>query len=147
MTKLNLPTYSFRTKQVEGKDQLFDPIRKKWVVLTPEEWVRQNFIQYLITECGFVSGRIGVEVGVPINGRKLRADAVVYDAYGQLIVLMEFKAPHIVIDEKVFSQVADYNTKLGARYIVVTNGINHYFAGVNKDKIELLTGIPQYGDL
>lgn len=146
MTQLNLPTYPFRVKKVNDKDQIFDAFRKKWVSLTPEEWVRQNFIQYLVAECGFVAGKIGIEVGLTINGRKLRADAVVYDPYGELVMLLEFKAPHVAIDEKVFSQVADYNTKLGAKYIAVTNGLNHYFAKVEGHQVKLLSEIPQYSD-
>lgn len=144
MSELNLPDYTFRTKREQDKVHIFDAWRKKWVRLTPEEWVRQNFIRYMIEECGYPPSSIGVEVGISINGRKLRADGVVYDKYGEVYVLMEFKAPTVAINEQVFSQTADYNTKIGAKIILISNGISHFCAHVTPDGIKLADSIPTY---
>lgn len=144
MQQLNLPEYKFRTKQESNKTKIFDDIRKKWITLTPEEWVRQNFIRFLIKEYDYPSGKIGVEVMITINNRPLRVDGAVYDSYGNIKMLLEFKAPSVAINESVFSQIADYNTKIGAEYLIVSNGISHYCAKVGADSIELLDAIPNY---
>lgn len=147
MQNLNLPNYTFRTKQESEKSFIFDALRKKWVKLTPEEWVRQNFIRFLVEECNYPQGTIGTEVGINIGGRMLRVDAVIYDKYGDIQLLLEFKAPTVPINEKVFAQSADYNTKIGAEYIVISNGISHYCARVTEKGIKLLEEIPNYKEL
>lgn len=147
MQELNLPPYQFRTKIETGKELIFDATRKKWFRLTPEEWVRQNFIRFLIEEKDFPAARIGTEVTMQINGRNLRVDGVVYDSYGDIVVLMEFKAPSVTINESVFAQVADYNTKVGAKYIIVSNGMSHFVAVVNGASISLLPDIPSLSSI
>ena len=147
MQSLNLPEHTFRTKQESNKTLIFDTLRKKWVKLTPEEWVRQNFIHFLVVHCAYPKGAIGIEVGISVGGRMLRVDGVAYDKYGDIKLLLEFKAPSIKIDEKVFTQSADYNTKIGAEYIIISNGISHYCARITSDGIKLLEAIPSYPQL
>lgn len=147
MQALNLPAYSFRTKQESARNLIFDALRKKWITLTPEEWVRQNFIRFLVESCAYPPGRIGTEVGIPLGGRMLRVDALVYDGFGDIKVLLEFKAPTVAINEEVFAQSADYNTKIGAEYIIISNGMSHYCAQVSDQGITLLEAIPTYSEL
>lgn len=147
MQKLNLPDYSFRIKEASNKKLIFDALRKKWVKLTPEEWVRQNFIRFLVEECFYPPGNVGTEVGISVGGRMLRVDGVVYDSYGDIKLLLEFKAPSVPINEKVFAQSADYNTKIGADYIVISNGISHYCAQISADRMTLLQEIPHYSQI
>ncbi len=147
MQALNLPTYQFRTKNEKGKTLIFDALRKKWLALTPEEWVRQNFNRFLIENCAYPPNSIGVEVGLTINGRPLRVDGVVYNKYGTIKMLLEFKAPKVPVNEKVFAQAADYNTQLGAPFVIVSNGLNHFCAKVDKENIQLLEAIPAYTEL
>lgn len=144
MQQLNLPEYAFRTKEESKRTLIFDALRKKWIKLTPEEWVRQNFVRFLVEECNYPPGTVGTEVGISVSGRMLRVDAVVYDTYGDVKVLLEFKAPTITINEKVFAQSADYNTKIGAEYIIISNGLSHYCAKVSDEGIKLLEEIPSY---
>ena len=146
MQDLNLPKYEFRTKEEGDKILIFDILRKKWIGLTPEEWVRQNFVRFLL-DSSYPLGRIGIEVGLNISGRKLRADGVVYNNFGEVIMLMEFKAPQVVITEQVFAQAADYNTKISASYVIVSNGMTHYCARINNDGVEMLNAIPAYADI
>ncbi len=145
--QLNLPEYQLKTKKEAGKTKVFDFIRKKWIVLTPEEWVRQSFIHYLVEECSYPASKIGVEVSVHINQKALRADAVVYDSYGDVVMLLEFKAPSVSITETVFSQIADYNTKIGAQYLLISNGMTHYCASVATKGISLMDSIPVYNEI
>lgn len=147
MQQLNLPEYSFRTRRESDKTKIFDALRKKWVALTPEEWVRQNFLRFLIEQYGYLPGKIGVEVGVSINQKALRVDGAVYDTFGNIKMLLEFKAPSVNINEKVFSQIADYNTKIGAEYVIVSNGISHYCMQVGTEVPTLLDKIPEYNEL
>lgn len=147
MQKLNLPEYTFRTKQESEQTFIFDVLRKKWVKLTPEEWVRQNFMRFLVEECAYPASTIGTEVGIHVAGRMLRVDGVAYDRFGDVKLLLEFKAPTVPINEKVFAQSADYNTKIGAEYIVISNGISHYCAHVTQEEIRLLEDIPTYNEL
>lgn len=146
MQDLNLPKYEFRTKQEGGKTLIFDVLRKKWINLTPEEWVRQNFVRYLL-DLSYPLGRIGIEVGLDIGERKLRADGVVYNNFGEVIMLMEFKAPQVAITEQVFAQAADYNTKISSPYVIVSNGMIHYCAHIIKDSVEMLNAIPAFTDI
>lgn len=147
MQALHLPSYKFRTKTENGKTHIFDALRKTWLVNTPEEWVRQHFLRFLIEEHGYPAGRIGTEVTIVINKRKLRMDAVVYDKYGDMVMLMEFKAPSVKISESVFAQIADYNTKVGAKYIIVSNGISHFVAQADGATINLLQSLPDFSEL
>lgn len=127
MVKLNFPDYTFRFKNSENKISIFDEIRKKFVVLTPEEWVRQNAVQWLLQEKNVLKPMLNVEKSLRINGLTKRYDIVVYNNNGSIKLLVECKAPTIAITQQTFDQIARYNLKLKAEYLMVTNGLNHYF--------------------
>ena len=146
MQNLNFPTYSFRLKNSENNTHIFDVIRKKFVVLQPEEWVRQHCVQYLIHEKNYPISLINVEKELLINGLKKRYDIVVFNSDGSLILLVECKAPKVKISQGVFDQIARYNLKLKAPFLMVTNGLNHYFCIMNHDSesFEFLEALPNY---
>ncbi len=149
MDILNLPQYTFTIKQMNGRKMIFDRIRKKMVALTPEEWVRQNFIVFLIENRGFPASLMAIETKVNINGLSQRADIVVFNTKRNPVLVVECKAPSVKITNQVFDQVARYNIKLKTRLICVTNGINHYCALINKDGLEysFLQVLPEYKSL
>jgi hypothetical protein len=127
MWQLNLPAYNFNIKKKEDKYFIFDKLRRKYIKLNPEEWVRQNFIQYLIEEKSFPSSRIAVEHQIIINGLKKRCDAVYFNEYSEPEIIFEFKSPEIKIDLSVMDQALNYQFQLQTRYIILSNGIEHYF--------------------
>lgn len=126
MQALNLPPYQFKLKQQGVRTQIFDAIRKKYVVLTPEEWVRQNFLQYLILDKSYPASRIAVEAGLKYNQLQKRMDVLVYDKQGNPHLMVECKAPEVKITQDVFDQIARYNMVFKVKYLVVTNGMNHF---------------------
>ena len=146
MQNLNFPTYSFRLKNSENNTHIFDVIRKKFVVLQPEEWVRQHCVQYLIHEKNYPVSLINVEKVVLINGLKKRYDIVVFNPDGSLALVVECKAPKVKITQATFDQIARYNLTLKASYLMVTNGLNHYFCTMNHDlkNFEFLETLPNY---
>lgn len=127
MLKLNFPEYSFRFKNSENKRLIFDPIRKKFVILTPEEWVRQHTLQFLINEKGYSPSLINVEKQLLLHGTKKRYDIVVFNPNGSIFLIVECKAPTIEITQDTFDQIARYNLVTQAEYVMVTNGLDHYF--------------------
>ena len=146
MQNLNFPTYSFRLKNSENNTHIFDVIRKKFVVLQPEEWVRQHCVQYLIQEKNYPISLINVEKVVLINVLKKRYDIVVFNPDGSLALVVECKAPKVKITQAAFDQIARYNLTLKAPYLMVTNGLNHYFCTMNHDleSFEFLESLPNY---
>jgi hypothetical protein len=144
--KLNFPTYSFRFKNNENKVSIFDAIRKKFVVLQPEEWVRQHCLQFLIEEKKYPKSLINVEKELTVNDLRKRYDIVVYNPNGQIHLVVECKAPKINIDQTVFDQIARYNLELNATYLMVTNGINHYYCQMDfeNERYVFLRDIPEY---
>lgn len=126
MKRLNLPTYSFNIKLIEQRKYIFDFIRKKFVLLTPEEWVRQNFLRYLVEEKKYPATLIAVEKEFKLNNLSKRGDAVVYNKLGKPFLIVEFKAPEVKINQKVFDQIARYNMKLQVDFLIVSNGLQHY---------------------
>jgi hypothetical protein len=126
MQELNLPAYQFKLKQEGQRTQIFDSIRKKYVALTPEEWVRQNFLQYLIQDRNFPASLIAVEAGLTYNQLKKRTDVLVYDKQGNPYLMVECKAPDVKITQDAFDQIARYNMVFKVKYLVVTNGMNHF---------------------
>lgn len=126
MQELNLPKYQFKYKEADKKIQIFDAFRKRYVVLTPEEWVRQNFLQYLVTEKKYASSLIAVEAGLKYNELQKRADILVYDKQGNPFLLVECKAPEVKISQDTFDQVARYNMAFKVVYLIVTNGMDHF---------------------
>lgn len=150
MKQLALPAYSFSIKSDKGTKLIFDDIRKKWVVLTPEEWVRQHFIRYLTDHKAYPASLIGVEVTFKMNSLTRRADILVYNRLGNPILIVECKAPSVKIDNKVFDQVVAYNFRFGLPYIIVTNGIKHFACSVKGDaspEYTFLKSIPGYNEL
>jgi hypothetical protein len=143
---LNFPPYSFRLKNSENNTHIFDVIRKKFVVLQPEEWVRQHCIQYLLQEKNYPISLINVEKVVLINGLKKRYDIVVFNPDGSITLVVECKAPKVNISQSSFDQIARYNLTLKAPYLMVTNGLNHYFCTMNHDlgNYEFLETLPNY---
>lgn len=146
MENLNFPGYSFRFKNSENKSLIFDVIRKKFVVFQPEEWVRQHVVHYLMEDKKYPRSLINVEKKVLINSMPKRFDVVVFSPNGQIEVLIECKAPGMVITEETFDQIARYNLELKARYLMVTNGVNHYFCQIDYEKSSyvFLQDLPPY---
>lgn len=134
MQKLNLPEYDFKMKNEDGKFFIFDVIRKKFIVLTPEEWVRQNFIQYLKSEKKYPSSLMAVEKKIIINQNQRRFDLVIYTKTGQPLLIAEFKAPNIKITQETFDQVVRYNMALKVKNVVVSNGMQHFACEINYEK-------------
>jgi len=148
--KLNLPEYKFKTRVNQlGKDEIFDESRKKFVTLTPEEWVRQNFVSYLKEEKKYPSSLIAIEKGITVNSMQKRFDAVVHNRKGQPVMLIEFKAPDVKINQKVMEQISRYNLSLKVSYLIVSNGMSHYCCHINKESgvISFLVDIPEYDEL
>ena len=146
MNKLNFPDYSFRFKNSENKVAIFDEIRKKFVVLTPEEWVRQHTVQFFIQECNYPKSLINVEKQVQINGMSKRYDIVVFRPDGSIFLVVECKQPEVNITQNTFDQIARYNFTLNAEYLMVTNGLNHYFCQMDfeKEQYTFLKELPKY---
>lgn len=144
MQPLNFSAYTFRFKNSENKTAIFDEIRKKFVVLTPEEWVRQHVIQFLVTEMKYPKSWINVEKVIKINGLIKRYDIVVFNPNGSIFLLVECKAPQITLTQETFNQIARYNLTLNAQYLMVTNGLNHYFCQMDfqNEKYHFLHNLP-----
>ena len=145
MQKLNLPTVQLRCRKVGQKSQVFDEVRKKFVALTPEEWVRQHFVHYLLKQLNYPAGLTAVEMLVKVNGLSQRADIVLYNKQGKPVIIIECKAPEVPVTRAVFNQAARYNTQLNVKYLIVTNGMQHYCARLIDDEgnYELLKTIPK----
>ncbi len=146
MQKLNFPAYAFRFKNSENKVAVFDEIRKKFVVLTPEEWVRQHVVQFLLTDKNYPKSYINVEKVLKINGITKRYDAVVFKPDGSIFLLIECKAPEVPISQNTFDQIARYNMTLKADYLMVTNGLNHYFCRMDfeNEQYQFLRELPDF---
>lgn len=146
MQSLNFPAFDFRLKNSENKVHIFDVIRKKFVVLQPEEWVRQHVIQFLLQEKNYPISLINVEKQLEINGLKKRYDIVVFNSDGSIFLLVECKAPQVQITQTVFDQIARYNMNLDAKFLMVTNGLQHYYCKMifTEEKYSFLRQIPDF---
>jgi len=146
LPQLNLPIAALKTKLVEGTTQVFDQVRKKYLVLTAEEWVRQHFIHYLNHEKNYPLGLMEVEKMVKYNGLQTRADIVLYTADGEPNMIVECKAPNVKVTQDAFNQIARYNFKLQVSFLVVTNGIQHFCCQMDyeNNEIKFLEEIPSY---
>lgn len=147
--QLNQPFYTFRTTPKEGRTMIFDSYRHRWVKLTPEEWVRQNFIRYLQEEKHFPASLIAIERSMKFNRQAFRADAVVFTTSGKPLLVVECKAPEVNISQKVFDQIVRYNFKFQVDFLIVTNGLSHYCCKIDKTNqtYVLLTEIPDYSQI
>lgn len=146
MHLLNLPTYKFKIKNTKNKYTIFDIVRKKYVSLTPEEWVRQHLIHYLVEEKKYPVSLIAVEKQLTINNLTKRTDILVFNSEGTPEVIVECKAPSIKITQHTFDQIARYNLKLNANYLIVSNGLKHYYCKMDflKKEYVFLDTIPNY---
>ena len=146
---LNLPPYEAKIQQSNGKDQIFDDLRRCYVALTPEEWVRQHFVHMLIEHKGYPATLTANEVAISLNGMSRRCDTVVYDKGLRPRAIIEYKAPSVKIDGKVFAQIARYNLVLRVDYLIVSNGLHHYCCKMDYDNnsYTFLNEIPAYTDI
>ncbi len=146
MLPLNFKKYNFRFKNNENKVQIFDVVRKKFVQLQPEEWVRQHVVHFLIEEKNYPLSLINVEKQLTINSLKKRYDIVIFNPDGSIELLVECKAPKIKITQNTFNQIATYNMQLNANYLMVTNGLQHLYCKMDfiEEKYTFLRQIPDF---
>ncbi|WP_121665680.1 type I restriction enzyme HsdR N-terminal domain-containing protein [Mesonia aquimarina] len=146
MVKLNLPSYSFRFKNSENKTAIFDVLRKKFIYLTPEEWVRQHLIHYLLDQKKIPKQLLNAEKQVKVNGMNKRYDILAYKPDGKIHLVVECKAPSVKITQDTFDQIARYNLSLKADFLMVSNGLQHYYCKMNyrEEKYQFLADIPSY---
>ena len=144
MLNLSFPNYEFRLKEINQKRFIFDEIRKKYIELTPEEWVRQNCIKFLINEKKYKKNLISIEKKIQLNNTTKRFDILVHDTNGECRLLVECKAPNIKINQESFDQILRYNQVVNAKFLMVTNGIIHYYCRINNHQknIKFLKEIP-----
>ena len=149
MQQLNLPFYQTKTRQVGSRTEVFDVIRKIYVVLTPEEWVRQQFIHFLMQEKKYPASLISIEKGIKVLGLQKRFDAVISDRSGQAVALIEFKSPDVKITQKALEQISSYNLQLKVQFLIISNGMKHYCCKVDFEKrtFTFLNNIPEYNEL
>ena len=147
--ELNLPSFDIRLQRDDEGVKIFDRLRKKFIILTPEEWVRQHFVNYLINHKGFPESLMANEIGITLNGTRRRCDTVVFDKHGSPMVIVEYKASSIVISQSTFDQIVRYNMVLHARYLIESNGMNHYCCRIDYDNMsyDFLKEVPDYADL
>lgn len=149
MCPLNLPPAPLSISKVRGRIMVFDVLRKKHVALTPEEWVRQHFIHYLITEKGYPAALMCNEMAITLNGMSRRCDSVLYDTQLHPRMIIEFKAPEVSLTQKVFDQISRYNIVMHVDYLIISNGLTHYCCRMDYDNgtYQFLREIPDYTDL
>jgi hypothetical protein len=146
MQPLNLPVYHPKVFREDGKSFIFDPLRRKKVALTPEEWVRQHFVNYLVTEKNYPQELLANEVTIALEQLSRRCDTVVYSLYLEPLAIVEYKAPSVQVTQKVFEQIARYNLSLRVKCLMVTNGLKHYCCRIDYEKADYtyLKEIPAY---
>ena len=149
MQELNLPKYEIRIGRKDGRLTIFDFLRRRYVALTPEEWVRQHFTHFLVEHKSYPQGLLANEVELSVGDKSLRCDSVLYDRELRPRMIVEYKAPHIKLTQKVFQQIATYNLLLHVDYLVVSNGIEHHCVKMDYDneKYLFLEDIPEYKNL
>lgn len=149
MFQINLPHFDINIKEEDGKRSVFDILRKRYVALTPEEWVRQHFIHYLISEKHYPAALMANEISLSINGMNRRADSVLYNNEAVPLMLIEYKAPTVKITQKVFLQIEAYNHVFHVPWLIVSNGITHFCCHIdyNTNSIHFLKDIPSYEEL
>ena len=149
MQRLNLPEYQFNIKKKENTCLIFDTLRRRWVTLTPEEWVRQNFVRFLTTERQFPAALMNNEISLTQNGIKRRCDTLVADRTGAPLAIIEYKAPTVEITQKTFDQIVRYNMVLMAKFLIVSNGMKHYCCRIDyeNNSYSFINDIPNYSQL
>lgn len=146
---LNLPPSDVRLRHASRGNEIYDPLRKKWLLLTPEEWVRQHFTTYMQTRLSYPASLMANEIAIKLNNTTKRCDTVVYDRNGQPIMIVEYKAPSIPLTQDVFNQIARYSIALRVKYLVVSNGLRHYCCALDTEtrRYRFLQQIPNYDEL
>lgn len=149
MIQLTLPPYQIRVKETHGRKQIFDILRRKYVALTPEEWVRQHFIHYLVEHKNYPSSLLANEVSLQIGEKRMRADSVLYDNQLHPRMIIEYKAPNVTLTQKVFDQITVYNLLLHVDYLIVSNGMITYICKMDYEKqtYKFLEAIPNYENI
>lgn len=149
MQPLNLPVFAPKVTEKEGKTLIFDPIRRKYVALTPEEWVRQHFVNYLVTVKKYPKELLANEVLVKLNGTSKRCDTVAYNLFLAPLMIVEYKAASVKITSAVFDQIVRYNMVLKVNYLTVSNGLHHFCCRIDYEKqtYAFLKEIPDYSML
>ena len=149
MTRLNLPPFEIKLRGTKAQPQIFDILRKKYIALTPEEWVRQHFVHFLVEHKGYPAALMANEIQLKVGEKTLRADSVLYSRELKPRMIIEYKAPHIPITQKVFDQISIYNMLLHVDYLVVSNGLQHYICKMdyNDKKYLFLEDIPDYEEI
>lgn len=149
MIRLNLPSFEIKLSGTPEHPRIFDILRRRYVALTPEEWVRQHFVHWLIGHKGYPAALMANEIGLSIGSKKLRADSVLYDRELQPRMIIEYKAPTVQITQKVFDQIAAYNMLLHVDYLVISNGLSHYCCRIDyaNRSYEFLRDVPDYSEI
>ena len=149
MFRLNLPQYEIKITEKDGKRMIFDFLRRKYVALTPEEWVRQHFTHYLVEHKGYPKGLLGNEIELQIGDKRLRCDSILYNKVARPQMIIEYKAPTVPLQQKVFDQVSAYNLLLRVDYLIISNGMEHYCCKMDYEhqKYLFLQEIPDYEKL
>ena len=149
MQPLNLPPAPLRLQERNGQTTVFDPLRRRHIRLTPEEWVRQHFVHFLIAHKGYPQGLLANEVSLKLNGTTRRCDTVLYDLSAQPRMIVEYKAPTIQLSQRTFDQISRYNIVMRVPYLIVSNGLQHFCCRIDYEQgtYEFLRQIPDYGEL
>lgn len=149
MLALNLPDFNFNIRKHQNQIQIFDPIRRRFVALTPEEWVRQHFVRFLVEYKGFPKELMANEIQIKLNNTSKRCDTVLYNRCLSAVMIIEYKAPDIEIDQQVFDQIVRYNMVLKVKYLIVSNGLKHYCCKIDykANTYSFLQDIPTYEEL
>lgn len=148
--RLNLPPADLKLRQaadLSGSTQVFDPLRRKWLALTPEEWVRQHFTAFLIAQRAYPAELMANEYPITFNGMRRRCDTVIFDRHLHIRAICEYKAPSVAISQKVFDQIARYNIVLEAPFLIVSNGMRHFCCRFEGQSYDFLSDIPTYSDI
>ncbi len=149
MYPLNLPSYDAKIRKSSNSLEIFDPLRNKFVILTPEEWVRQHFVNFLISEKEYPKSLMANEESIIFNKLSRRCDTVVYNKTLDPLMIIEYKKSELQISQSIFDQVVRYNSVLKVKYIIVSNGVNHYCCEMDykNHSYKYLTDIPNYNEL
>lgn len=149
MQRLNLPECQLQLRRKDDAVQVFDRLRQRYVALTPEEWVRQHFVEFLVNQCSYPAPRMANEVRLTLNGMSRRCDSVVYDREMRPRIIIEYKRPDVALSQRVFDQICRYNIVMQVDYLIVSNGLQHFCCRMNYDTqtYSFIEQIPSYDSL
>ena len=149
MTRLNLPPFEIKLRGTKAQPQIFDILRKKYIALTPEEWVRQHFVHFLVEHKGYPAALMANEIQLKVGEKTLRADSVLYSRDLKPRMIIEYKAPTVPLTQRVFDQISAYNLLLHVDFLVVSNGVQHVFCKMDyaRQSYDMQSDIPDYAEL